>query len=109
MRFLIDAQLPPGFAVHLTRRGFYAEHVNRIGLGAASDRAIWEYAVHNRSILVTKDEDFVALARRTASGAQVIWIRVGNITNDALWRMLDPLWEEIVGAIRDGEEIVEIV
>ena len=44
IRFLIDAQLPPGLARRLAARGFEAEHVNRIGLGHHSDLDIWRHA-----------------------------------------------------------------
>jgi predicted nuclease of predicted toxin-antitoxin system len=40
-RFLVDAQLPPELARRLSRLGYQADHVNRIGLGAAGDVAIW--------------------------------------------------------------------
>jgi predicted nuclease of predicted toxin-antitoxin system len=89
IRFLIDAQLPPGLARRLTVRGYEAEHVNRVGLGGKSDIDIWRHATQTRAVLITKDEDFVALANEEASG-QVVWIRLGNIGNSALWRALDP-------------------
>ena len=62
-----------------------------------------------RATLITKDEDFVALAHREASGPQVVWIRIGNISNDALWQALNPLLDEIIQALDAGERIVEVV
>jgi predicted nuclease of predicted toxin-antitoxin system len=109
IRFLIDAQLPPGLARRLTSRGYLAEHVNQIDLGVATDHTIWRYAAQNGCTLVTKDEDFVALANRGTSGPQVIWIRIGNISNDALWRAIDPQLDEIIQAVAEGERIVEVL
>ena len=109
IRFLIDAQLPPGLAQRLAARGYAAEHVNRVDLGIARDRDIWLYAARTAATLVTKDEDFVALARQEPTGPQVIWIRVGNISNDALWRAVDPQLDEIIQALSAGERIVEIL
>lgn len=109
VRFLVDAQLPPGLAQRLSARSFPAEHVNRIGLGVASDAAIWSYAARTQSTLLTKDEDFVTLARDHPNGPQVVWIRIGNITNDALWRAIEPLLDEIIQALNAGEKIVEVV
>jgi predicted nuclease of predicted toxin-antitoxin system len=109
IRFLIDAQLPPGLARRLAARGHVAEHVNRIGLGNTSDGAIWEYAARTGATLVTKDEDFVALAAQERTGPQVVGIRIGNISNDALWRALDPLLDEIVQSLSAGERVVEVV
>lgn len=109
IHFLIDAQLPPGLVRRLSARGYAADHVNRIGLGAAGDDAIWQHAAQTGATLVTKDEDFAALAVRSASGPQVIWIRVGNISNEALWRAVEPQLAEIVRALNAGERVVEVV
>ena len=109
IRFLIDAQLPPGLARRLAARGYPAEHVDRIGMGVASDDAIWRHADRTGASLITKDEDFAALAAREPNGPQVVWLRVGNISNDALWRAIDPRLDEIVEALSDGERVVEIV
>jgi predicted nuclease of predicted toxin-antitoxin system len=109
LRFLIDAQLPPGLARQLTARGYAAEHVNRIGLGHASDSIIWQFAVRTGAILITKDEDFVTLANQETTGPQVVWIRIGNISNDALWRALGPSLDEIVESLNAGERILEVL
>ena len=108
-RFLIDAQLPPDLATRLQERGHFAEHVNRIGLGAAGDRAIWEHARQTRAVLLTKDQDFVALAHRDDSGPQVVWIRIGNISNDFLWGAIRAALHEVVESIEAGERIVEVI
>ena len=109
LRFLVDAQLPPALAKRLAEFGYDADHVNRVGLGVATDDAIWSYAATDRAVLITKDEDFVALARRDVKGPPVIWLRLGNTTNDALWRAIEPLIPQMVRAIADGERLIEIL
>jgi predicted nuclease of predicted toxin-antitoxin system len=109
IRFVIDAQLPPGLARRLGALGYPAEHVNRIGLGVASDDAIWGHAARTGAALMTKDEDFAALTERRPNGPQVVWIRVGNVSNDALWRAIEPQLDEIVKALNAGERIVEVL
>ena len=86
-----------------------AEHVNGIGFANASDRAIWDFALQNRAVLVTKDEDFIALAHRNPNGPQVLWIRIGNISNDALWKAIDVVLTEIIESLEKGERIVEVI
>jgi predicted nuclease of predicted toxin-antitoxin system len=108
LRFLIDAQLPPALASHLIAIGHEAEHVNEIERGVATDAEIWAYAIEAGAVIVTKDEDFAALARDDPSGAPVIWIRLGNVTNRALWAALEPLLAEIVEALEAGERLIEI-
>jgi predicted nuclease of predicted toxin-antitoxin system len=109
IRFLVDAQLPPGLARRLTARGYPAEHVNRVDLGIASDRDIWLHAARTAATLVSKDEDFVAFAGQKPVGPQFVWIRIGNISNDALWRAIDPQLDEIIQALNAGERIVEVL
>lgn len=108
MRFLIDAQLPPALAAHLAALGHRAEHVNLIERGVASDADIWAYATKAGAVIVSKDQDFAALARGSESGAQVVWIRLGNTTNKALWATLEPLMPEIVEALEAGERLIEV-
>jgi predicted nuclease of predicted toxin-antitoxin system len=108
-RFLVDAQLPPGLAAHLRRRGHIAEHVNRVRLGGTTDIAIWTYAKRHGAALITKDEDFLTLSRSEQGGPQVVWIRVGNITNDALWERIGPVLNDIIESLEAGERIIEVV
>jgi predicted nuclease of predicted toxin-antitoxin system len=109
IRFLVDAQLPPALAKNLARRGYPSEHVNRIRLGAATDTEIWAYVARNGATLMTKDEDFAALARSRRSGPQVVWIRIGNIANAALWQAIEPALEEIIESLQAGERVVEVI
>jgi predicted nuclease of predicted toxin-antitoxin system len=109
IRFLVDAQLPPGLTRRLAARGYPAEHVNRIGLGVTSDRNIWRHAALTGAIVLTKDEDFTALARHEPNGPQVVWIRLGNISNEALWNAIDPRLDEIVRSLNAGERIIEVL
>jgi predicted nuclease of predicted toxin-antitoxin system len=109
LRFLVDAQLPPGLAVHLAAKGHAAEHVHDVGLGGAPDRKVWNYAARHRAVLITKDADFAEIARTSRRGTAVVWVRLGNTTNRALWRTLEPLLSEIVEALQSGERLIEIL
>jgi predicted nuclease of predicted toxin-antitoxin system len=79
MKFLVDAQLPPGLCRWLKARGHEAEHVFDLGLGAATDAAIAGRAAANGAALVSKDQDFLALGG--AEKPRVLWLRCGNIAN----------------------------
>ena len=92
MRFLVDAQLPPGLARYLASRGHEAEHVYDIGMGSAPDREVWDHAVRNNAVLVTKDDDFVTFKTMgKGGGPPVVWVRLGNTTN----RNSSPIWIDI--------------
>jgi predicted nuclease of predicted toxin-antitoxin system len=62
VRFLVDAQLPPALARPLEAWGHVAEHVADLGIAAAPDHRVREYAAGVGAVIVTKDEDFAGLA-----------------------------------------------
>ncbi len=76
--------------------------------GVPTDREIWSYAIETAAVIVSKDEDFVSLVRENPAGAQVVWIRLGNVTNRALWKALEPLLPEIIEGLEAGERLIEI-
>lgn len=49
MRFLVDAQLPPALARWLTEQGHHAQHVADIGMMAATDNQIWQWAIEHEA------------------------------------------------------------
>lgn len=80
MRFLIDAPLPPRLAVALNALGHEAVHVREIGMQAADDKSIFQFAADNDYIIITADLDFAALAAaRQAQQPSVLILRVGNV------------------------------
>ena len=105
MRFLIDAQLPPALAGWLRERGHEAEHVCDAGLLGASDQAIADRAEKSGAVLVTKDEDFLAL--RLPDRFRLLWLRCGNATNRALFAWMEPRWAEIERLLETGEGVIE--
>ncbi len=107
MRFLIDAQLPPGLARWLSARGYPSEHVADIGLAAAPDSKIEARARQTQAVIWSKDSGFADRARQSP-GLQVVWLRMGNTTNASLRERLAPLLTTIATALEDGETVIEI-
>jgi predicted nuclease of predicted toxin-antitoxin system len=58
MHFLIDASLPRSAALVLRQLGYEATDVRDVGMRAAPDSTIAEYAKRHRLALVTRDFDF---------------------------------------------------
>lgn len=106
MKFLIDAQLPPALCGWLRGRGHEAEHVADLGLLAAADREIAARVEAGGSVLITKDEDFVAL--RLPDRFALLWLRCGNATNVALAAWLEPRWAQIEELLDQGERFIEV-
>jgi predicted nuclease of predicted toxin-antitoxin system len=106
MKFLIDAQLPPGLVRWFEARGFEAAHVFELGLGAASDTEISALAESGGYVLVSKDEDFLTL--RLPDRFAFLWLRCGNTANRVLSVWMDERWERVAGLLAGGERLVEL-
>jgi predicted nuclease of predicted toxin-antitoxin system len=109
MRFLVDAQLPPALARWLAAKGHAAEHVADRGMQAASDAAIWAFAVEASAVIVTKDEDFAQRKALSDSGPGVVWIRLPNTRRRELLAWLDPVLPNILSALERGETLIEVI
>jgi predicted nuclease of predicted toxin-antitoxin system len=108
VKFLLDAQLPPRLAKALARAGHEAKHVYDCGFLTAKDSDIWKFAVKEDAAIVTKDSDFAAMRMHAPSGPAVVWLRLGNVSNDELIKSLLSALPEIVEAIEAGEGVVEV-
>lgn len=106
MKFLVDAQLPPGLCRWLEARGYEAEHVFDLGMHAAPDEEVAARAAETRAVLVTKDEDF--LSRSGSGGFQLLWLRCGNVSNRGLAEWMDARWDAIESLLERGEALVEV-
>jgi predicted nuclease of predicted toxin-antitoxin system len=109
MRFLVDAQLPPALARWLVERGHEAGHVIDFNLQSAPDREIWNFAVRDEAVIITKDEDFAQRRALTESGPPVVWVRLPNSRRRDLLQWFDKALVDIVATLEKGETIVEVV
>lgn len=108
MRFLVDTNLPRALAGWIGAKGHECEHVLDIALGQAIDRDIWRQAAAVGAVIVSKDEDFADLVRRTQTGPSVLWVRTGNGTTRQLLTFLTPMWSAIEARLAMGERLVEV-
>lgn len=108
MRFLIDAQLPPRLASLLRDHGHFAEHVNDIGPGDASDRTLIRYASDHEAVIVTKDEDFTSMFAVGVDMPPVVWVRVGNTRRAAMLAWFGPLIDQVVSMVEAGNRLIEL-
>ena len=72
----------------LIERFPHSPHVRLIGLGGASDTAIWIWASQQGHVLVTKDEDFLDLSVGRGFPPKVVCLAIGNASNAATASLL---------------------
>ena len=109
MTFLIDAQLPPALGRALNAVGHPSQHVANVGLLKAGDDAIWQYAMANGLVVLSKDEDFIIRRLLEADGPQTVWLRVGNCSNRELLARFLPLLADVVVRLQQHETVVEVI
>ena len=109
MKLLFDENLAPSLALELADIFPQSEHVARIGLGAASDREVWEYARENHYTLVSKDSDFHELSLLYGSPPKVVWIRRGNCTTRQIQLILLNKLEDIRSLVDNPESTYLVI
>ena len=83
MKLLFDQNLSPTLVEQLSDTYPHSAHVHHLGLGEASDLAIWEFARQNTFTIVSKDADFVELSTVHGFPPKLLWLRIGNcVTRD---------------------------
>ena len=92
----------------LRRTGHEAEHLFEIGMLNAPDREIWRYAERMGAAIITKDGDFAAMRMQAEGGPSIVWLRLGNIANEALLAAVERALPEIVAAVKGAERLVEV-
>ncbi|MFT4187968.1 MAG: DUF5615 family PIN-like protein [Aeromicrobium sp.] len=108
MRFLVDAQLPPALAKLLRDRGHEADHVTDIAPGDTPDHDLWLYALRNQAVIVTKDEDFSLMFAMRGDAPAVVWVRIGNTRKAVLLAWFEPLIDQIVELVEQGQRLIEL-
>ncbi|HEX8069205.1 MAG TPA: DUF5615 family PIN-like protein [Pyrinomonadaceae bacterium] len=63
-------------------------HVRDVGLKAADDPVVWEYAKHNGLMIVSKDSDRHQRSFVFGYPPKVVWVRLGNCSTSDVDRLL---------------------
>jgi predicted nuclease of predicted toxin-antitoxin system len=59
----------------LQQKGLDSLHVSDIGLEAATDEMIWQYATRHDLVIVSKDTDFIRRVQLGGPKPQILWVR----------------------------------
>ena len=109
MTIWLDAHLPPALCDWLRETfGIEAIHVRDLGLVGAQDEEIFAAAREADAVVMTKDRDFVDILDRSGPPPRVIWIRLGNTSNENLRRVCEETLGIALELLERGEGLVEI-
>lgn len=86
MTLLFDQNLSPRPVDRLADLHPNADHVRE--LAPATDREVWKYAGRHGFAFVTKDSDSNDTVVTRGTPPNVVWLRLGNCTTDAIQQAL---------------------
>jgi predicted nuclease of predicted toxin-antitoxin system len=109
MKFIVDAQLPPALARFLTDKGEDVIHVLDVAMMESSDSEIWERAVKDNLVIITKDEDFQIRASVSTIFPKIVWVRIGNCSRKELLNYFEHHWKQIKQELDNGANLVELL
>nr|VFJ90385.1 MAG: Predicted nuclease, contains PIN domain, potential toxin-antitoxin system component [Candidatus Kentron sp. H]VFJ91590.1 MAG: Predicted nuclease, contains PIN domain, potential toxin-antitoxin system component [Candidatus Kentron sp. H]VFJ98181.1 MAG: Predicted nuclease, contains PIN domain, potential toxin-antitoxin system component [Candidatus Kentron sp. H] len=84
MKLLLDQNISRRIAPGLQADYPGSSQAALLGLELASDAAIWQFALENDFVIVTKDSDFEEMGLIRGSPPKVIWVKLGNVTNQVI-------------------------
>jgi predicted nuclease of predicted toxin-antitoxin system len=90
MKILLDANISWKLINKLKPVFGECAHVDLIGIDVpAEDIDIWNYALDNGYIIITKDNDFVGLLELNGFPPKVVLLKTGNNSSQALMELLE--------------------
>ncbi len=88
MKLFFDENLSPRLAQLLEDLFPGSIHVRDVGLKAAEDPLVWEYARDNDLTLVSKDSDMHQRSFVLGPPPKVVWVRLGNCSTSEVEDLL---------------------
>ncbi len=91
VKYLIDENLPLILPVWDSEIFMHVSHLPLIDL----DSDIWEYALTNELVILTKDSDFYYRYLSSKKYPKVVWIRTGNLKKKQFNLFLEAIWKDV--------------
>jgi predicted nuclease of predicted toxin-antitoxin system len=95
MKLLLDQNISFRLIKLLSGHFVFVTHVNQENLINVSDLEIRNHAIRNGYTIVTYDDDFIKYNHLHGQPPKIIWIRRGNLSNEALAQLLIKAKERI--------------
>jgi predicted nuclease of predicted toxin-antitoxin system len=110
MKILLDANISWKLIKKIETVFGECAHVDLIGLDVpAKDVDIWNYALDNGYIIITKDNDFVDLLELNSFPPKVVLLKTGNNSNEAIMGLLENVKPMIEDLEKNNYGLLEIL
>ena len=100
--FLVDVNLPKYFSFFNDNRFLFVSDINL----EMSDTEIWEYALENELVILTKDTDFYNRFLVSTTAPKIIYFQLGNCSLKQLHQYFKDNWEKIQAEIEISRLII---
>jgi predicted nuclease of predicted toxin-antitoxin system len=91
----------------LSAKRVEAVHVLELKLNDSDDEQIWEHAAAHGFVVISKDDDFQNRATHRGT-VQVVWVRLGNCRNKALFATFENQLPAVISALERGTSVIEL-
>ncbi|PJZ66757.1 hypothetical protein EHQ27_04305 [Leptospira wolffii] len=103
MKLLIDQNISWSIVEELSSTFPGSVHVRSVNLHTASDEAVWNFALENDFVILSKDSDFHQRSFLFGFPPKVIWLKLGNCTTNQIVSTLKSELEQIFRFEQDQE------
>lgn len=100
--FLVDVNLPKYFTFFNNDNFTFVSDLNL----SMSDLDIWDMALENNMVILTKDTDFYNKCILVATAPKIVHFRFGNYSIKQLYGYFHTNWESIVQQLHQAKMIV---
>jgi predicted nuclease of predicted toxin-antitoxin system len=109
MTLFVDVHLPPSLAPWLKETfGIESYSFDYLGWRLSEDYEVFvNVREYTDPIIITKDEDFVRLLQTHDSPPKIIWVTMGNTSNQNLRRVFIETFRDAMDLLREND-LVEI-
>ena len=104
IRLLFDENLSAALVQRLATAYPGSLHVRDLGQGGASDAKVWTLAKEHQAILVSRDDDFRAMAVLVGPPPKVVWLNVGNVRTEQVATLLEASQRALERLVANDEE-----
>lgn len=96
VKYIIDENLPVDFSFW-NNPSFC--HVTDLA-ESMTDSDIWNYAIENTLIIITKDTDFYYRYLSTLKVPKIVWFKTGNMKKREMEKFIIPVWNDIENLLK---------